>query len=110
MPQGRDQRRPPGGPRFWWVLLDVAVLLVGQGLSMRLTGSSSRRAVVATWLIFCYVVVSIYNGNLTASLTLPKPPPRAETVAQLDAATHRSFTHEVFGGRPHYLHCYFYHC
>lgn len=92
MPRGCDQRRLSGGQCFWWVLQDVAVLLVGQDLSERLTGSSSRRVVVATWLIFCYVVVSIYNGNLTASLTLPKPPPRAQTVAQLDAATDRSFT------------------
>lgn len=44
---------------------------------------------VATWLIFAYVVVSVYNGNLTATLTVPAYPPRPETLSELVAVTQR---------------------
>lgn len=106
MPNGCGQRRSSGGQRFWWVLQDVAVVLLGQELSRRLADSSSRRVVAAAWLIFCYVVVSVYIGNLTASLTLPKPSPRAETLAQMEAATDRFVRCWAFCRDPYTPQCY----
>lgn len=64
-------------------------LLVGQGLPKRLIGTSSGRLVIATWMVFTYVIVSAFNGNLTATLTVPTYPPRPETLAELVAVTDR---------------------
>lgn len=61
----------------------VAATLLAQALTVRLGKSYSSRALVAAWLIFAFVVGTVYRGNLTAAITLPKYPPRAETVEDL---------------------------
>ena len=65
------------------VFQDVTGMLLGQNLPRRLPRMSSSRLLVATWLVFAIVFASGYRGNLTASLTLPKYPPRPETLPQL---------------------------
>ncbi|XP_063886245.1 ionotropic receptor 93a-like [Scylla paramamosain] len=58
-------------------------MLLGQNLPRRLPTTSSSRILVGTWLMFALVIGLAYRGNLTASLTLPKYPPRPETLSQL---------------------------
>ncbi|KAK4314477.1 hypothetical protein Pmani_014182 [Petrolisthes manimaculis] len=62
---------------------DMTGMLLGQNLPRRLPTNASSRVLVATWLVFAFILGSAYRGNLTASLTLPKFPPRAETLQEL---------------------------
>nr|XP_045593539.1 glutamate receptor ionotropic, delta-1-like [Procambarus clarkii] len=57
--------------------------LLGQGTSKHLPTSNSTRLLLTTWLLFTLVVGTVYRGNLTAYLTMPKYPPRPETLDQL---------------------------
>ncbi|XP_071535583.1 ionotropic receptor 21a-like [Panulirus ornatus] len=57
--------------------------LLGQNLSKWLPRASSSRVLVASWLVFAFILGTVYRGNLTAALTLPKYPPRPETVEEL---------------------------
>ncbi|XP_069191343.1 ionotropic receptor 21a isoform X1 [Procambarus clarkii] len=68
---------------------DVVGLLVGQSLPPRLPKATSSRILLAVWLAFSIIFGTAYRGNLTAFLTLPKYPPRAETLQQLVAAADR---------------------
>ncbi|XP_076059359.1 ionotropic receptor 93a-like [Oratosquilla oratoria] len=61
----------------------VIATLLGQGLSDYLPTRSSYRTLLIFWLLFAFIVGTAYRGNLTASLTLPKYPPRVETLSQL---------------------------
>ncbi|XP_069951453.1 ionotropic receptor 21a-like [Cherax quadricarinatus] len=61
----------------------VLVALLGQGTKKQLPESSSSRLLLVTWLAFAFIVSNVYRGNLTAALTLPKYPPRPETLEQL---------------------------
>lgn len=65
------------------VFHDMNGMLLGQNLPPRLPTITSSRLLVATWLVFAVIFTSAYRGNLTASLTLPKYPPRPETLPQL---------------------------
>ncbi|KAK8396605.1 hypothetical protein O3P69_004944 [Scylla paramamosain] len=65
------------------VYLMVVATFLSQNLSKKLPHSNSSRSLVAAWLVFVLVVGTVYRGNLTAALTLPKYPPRTETVQQL---------------------------
>ncbi|XP_050713410.1 ionotropic receptor 93a-like [Eriocheir sinensis] len=67
----------------------MAGILLGQSLLHRLPSTSSSRVLVAAWLMFALILGTAYSGNLTASLTLPKYPPRPETLAQLVKAVDR---------------------
>ena len=58
-------------------------VLLGQSLPYRLTTAYSSRVLMAAWIIFAFIFGAAYRGNLTASLTLPKYPPRPETLPQL---------------------------
>ncbi|XP_066985103.1 ionotropic receptor 21a-like isoform X2 [Macrobrachium rosenbergii] len=65
----------------------VAEVIVGtllsQPLSKWLPMTASVRVLMTTWLVFAFIIGTVYRGNLTASLTLPKYPPRAETIGDL---------------------------
>lgn len=61
----------------------VAATLLAQNLSIKPPKSHASRALVAAWLLFALVLGTVYRGNLTAALTLPKYPPRPETVEDL---------------------------
>ncbi|MPC87349.1 hypothetical protein E2C01_082210 [Portunus trituberculatus] len=66
-------------------LVDEALrTLLGQNLSVGCRRMGSRaKLVLGAWLIFALVIGSAYRGNLTAFLTIPKYPPRPETLPQL---------------------------
>ncbi|XP_042203097.1 uncharacterized protein LOC121853186 [Homarus americanus] len=68
---------------------EVVGTLLGQGFTGRLSTSRSNPVLVAAWLVFAFIVATAYRCNLTASLTLPKYPPRPETVEQLVKAVDR---------------------
>ncbi|XP_076054382.1 ionotropic receptor 21a-like [Oratosquilla oratoria] len=64
--------------------VDIVIgTLLGQNLRRNLPTNSSYRFLLTFWLVFAFIVGTAYRGNLTASLTLPKYPPRAETLAEL---------------------------
>ncbi|XP_063614362.1 uncharacterized protein LOC134787515 [Penaeus indicus] len=63
--------------------LNLIGSLLGQSMASRRGESAGSRVFVASWLVFAFVVGTAYRGNLTAALTLPKYPPRVETLAQL---------------------------
>ncbi|XP_071527362.1 ionotropic receptor 93a-like [Panulirus ornatus] len=65
------------------VVQHMTGMLVGQNLPRRLPTTSSIRLLVAAWLVFAFIIGTVYRGNLTAHLTLPKYPPRPETVEEL---------------------------
>ncbi|XP_071526957.1 ionotropic receptor 21a-like [Panulirus ornatus] len=76
--QDTDSRLPTGT-----VTLEVMGILVGQNLPLSLPNTSSSRLLVAAWLVFAFIIGTVYRGNLTAHLTLPKYPPRPETIEEL---------------------------
>ncbi|KAK4324875.1 hypothetical protein Pmani_004525 [Petrolisthes manimaculis] len=65
------------------VMQDMTGMLLGQNLPSRLPVTTSSRILVAAWLVFALILGLAYRGNLTASLTIPKFPPRIESLAQL---------------------------
>lgn len=69
--------------RTWLVVKQVVGTLFDEAIPGELPRRSSTRVVLAAWLIFSFIVGTVYRSNLTASLTVPKYPPRAETLAQL---------------------------
>ncbi|XP_037782482.1 ionotropic receptor 93a-like [Penaeus monodon] len=64
-------------------VIEVVGILIGENLYKTLPSQNSRRVLLATWLVFAFVLGSAYTGNLTAALTLPKYPPRPETLREL---------------------------
>ncbi|KAK4320108.1 hypothetical protein Pmani_009014 [Petrolisthes manimaculis] len=72
------------------VIMEVLGSLLGQGLYGRLSTRRSNHMLVATWMIFGVVVGAGYRGSLIASLTLPRQPPRPETVEELVTAVERA--------------------
>lgn len=79
MKHGRDGENTEA----WLVVKQVVGSLLDEAIPGMLPRRSSTRVVLAAWLIFAFVVGTVYRGNLTASLTVPRYPPRAETLAQL---------------------------
>ncbi|KAK4327145.1 hypothetical protein Pmani_002374 [Petrolisthes manimaculis] len=71
-------------------------MLLGQNLPQCLPNTNSVRVLVAAWLVGALVLVSAYRGNLTANLTLPKYPPRPETIPELVNAVDR-ITMQAYG-------------
>ncbi|XP_071527501.1 ionotropic receptor 93a-like [Panulirus ornatus] len=87
----RVGQRRDGGSRLGAgsVVQDMAGMLLGQNLPRRLPNTSSSRLLVAAWLVFAFIIGTVYRGNLTAHLTLPKYPPRPETLQEMVAAADR---------------------
>ncbi|XP_042872735.1 uncharacterized protein LOC122253582 [Penaeus japonicus] len=67
----------------WGVTEIVLGSLLGQSIVQRSSGGSRYRVLMASWLIFAFIIATAYRGNLTAALTLPTYPPRPETIEQL---------------------------
>ncbi|XP_037782037.1 uncharacterized protein LOC119578541 [Penaeus monodon] len=65
------------------VTMEVLGTLLGQNFYKWLPRSALSRMLVASWLVFAFIVGTAYRGNLTAALTLPKYPPRPETIEEL---------------------------
>uniref|UniRef100_A0A0P4W7L5 Ionotropic glutamate receptor C-terminal domain-containing protein n=1 Tax=Scylla olivacea TaxID=85551 RepID=A0A0P4W7L5_SCYOL len=76
------------GPGAWLVMKQVLGTLLDEAIPGELPQRSTTRVVLTAWLIFSFVVGTVYRSNLTASLTIPKYPPRIETFSGLvDANT-----------------------
>ncbi|XP_063889393.1 uncharacterized protein LOC135116116 [Scylla paramamosain] len=76
------------GPGAWLVMKQVLGTLLDEAIPGELPQRSTTRVVLTAWLIFSFVVGTVYRSNLTASLTIPKYPPRIETLSGLvDANT-----------------------
>ncbi|XP_042872734.1 uncharacterized protein LOC122253581 [Penaeus japonicus] len=67
----------------WTVILEMVGSLLGQSTAERTGKRSGGRVMLASWLIFAFIITTAYRGNLTAALTLPKYPPRVETLPEL---------------------------
>ncbi|XP_063614361.1 uncharacterized protein LOC134787514 [Penaeus indicus] len=65
------------------VALEMVGSLLGQSIAERTGKRSGGRVMLASWLIFAFIITTAYRGNLTAALTLPKYPPRVETLPEL---------------------------
>ncbi|KAK7072393.1 hypothetical protein SK128_002424 [Halocaridina rubra] len=68
---------------FAEVLQEVVGIFLGQTSGNKFPNKTSVRILLCSWLLFSFIVVTVYKGNLTAYLTLPKYPPRAETLEEL---------------------------
>ncbi|KAK8393814.1 hypothetical protein O3P69_006851 [Scylla paramamosain] len=71
------------GPGAWLVMKQVLGTLLDEAIPGELPQRSNTRVVLTAWLIFSFVVGTVYRSNLTASLTIPKYPPRIETFSGL---------------------------
>lgn len=65
------------------VAMEMVGSLLGQSIAERTGKRNGSRAMLASWLIFAFIITTAYRGNLTAALTLPKYPPRVETLPEL---------------------------
>lgn len=68
---------------FGRVAQDMFGILLGQSLPQPVPNSNFLRSLVIGWVVSTFIVGTVYRGNLTAALTLPKYPPRPETFQQL---------------------------
>ncbi|XP_063871144.1 uncharacterized protein LOC135106256 isoform X3 [Scylla paramamosain] len=73
-------------PTTGQLVLDVIGSLLGQDLGGKFSPGVSGRMLAGAWLLFAFILGTAYRGNLTASLTAPKSPPRVETLEQLVAS------------------------
>ncbi|XP_063875886.1 uncharacterized protein LOC135108651 [Scylla paramamosain] len=71
------------GSGAWMVLKQVVGTLLDEAIPGELPRKNSTRVLLTVWLIFAFIVGTVYRSNLTASLTAPKYPPRPETLADL---------------------------
>ncbi|MPC69070.1 hypothetical protein E2C01_063284 [Portunus trituberculatus] len=70
-------------PETWLVVKQVVGTLLDEAIPGGLPRSTPTRMVLTAWLIFSFIVGTLYRSNLTAYLTAPKYPPRVETLADL---------------------------
>ncbi|KAK7082757.1 hypothetical protein SK128_001377 [Halocaridina rubra] len=66
----------------WVVVSEIFSPFLSQPSTNRQPNRDSLRIIIATWLIVSYVIGSLYRGNLTAFLTIPKYPSRIDTLKQ----------------------------
>ena len=69
--------------KVWPVIKQVVGTLLDETISGNLPQKNSTRVVLTAWMIFSFIVGTVYRSNLTAYLTVPKYPPRAETLKEL---------------------------
>ncbi|XP_071545446.1 ionotropic receptor 21a-like [Panulirus ornatus] len=82
--QGQDTHGSNRGSRgIGAISQEIFGTFLGQNLSKSPPTGSSSRVLVAAWLVFAFIIGTVYRGNLTAALTLPKYPPRPETLEEL---------------------------
>ncbi|XP_071533857.1 ionotropic receptor 21a-like [Panulirus ornatus] len=67
----------------------VVATFLNQNLTEKLPKTNTSRVLVTAWLVFAFIIGAAYQGNLTAALTLPKYPPRPETVEDFVNTFHR---------------------
>ncbi|XP_069982931.1 ionotropic receptor 21a-like [Penaeus vannamei] len=81
---------------FGRVAETVFGILMWQSVVLNAVRNNGTRVLVMAWMLFAFIVGTAYRGNLTAALTLPKYPPRVETLLQL-VSTFESVTMPPFG-------------
>ncbi|KAK7073922.1 hypothetical protein SK128_008435 [Halocaridina rubra] len=62
---------------------EVFASFFGQGLTMNLYTTFSSKVVVTVWLFFSLILVTVYKGNLIASLVTPRYPFRPDFFEEL---------------------------
>lgn len=67
----------------WEVMKQVFGTLLDEAIHGELPRKSSTRLVLTSWMIFAFIVGTVYRSNLTACLTVPTYPTRAENLADL---------------------------
>ncbi|XP_064107713.1 glutamate receptor ionotropic, delta-1-like [Macrobrachium nipponense] len=72
--------RPWSSP--WLVVQETIGTFLGQPPSPTVPNNDSFRILMAAWVLFTFLMGSAYRANLTAFLTLPKYPPRIETLKE----------------------------
>ncbi|XP_069960126.1 ionotropic receptor 21a-like [Cherax quadricarinatus] len=78
-----------GEMRVGNTVLVVVGALFGQPMQRGLPTSTTWRGLLAAWLVFTFIVTTAYRGNLIAFLSLPKYPPRPETLQHLVTVVNR---------------------
>ncbi|XP_063875820.1 uncharacterized protein LOC135108589 [Scylla paramamosain] len=76
--EGEDKNQGP-----WQVMKQVFGTLLDEAIHGELPQRSTTRLVLAAWMIFAFIVGTVYRSNLTACLTVPTYPRRAEDLADL---------------------------
>ncbi|MPC28831.1 hypothetical protein E2C01_022042 [Portunus trituberculatus] len=71
------------GHGAWQVMRQVFGTLLDEAIHGELPRKSSTRLVLTSWMIFSFIVGTVYRSNLTACLTVPTYPTRAENLADL---------------------------
>ncbi|XP_068210468.1 LOW QUALITY PROTEIN: ionotropic receptor 93a-like [Palaemon carinicauda] len=66
-----------------YMVIEIVGTLLGQALNPRLPTIASGRILLATWLLFSFIVGTAYRSNLMASLIAPRYPPRPEALEEL---------------------------
>ena len=67
----------------WLVTKHVLGTLLDEAIPGELPYRDPIRVALAAWLIFAFIVGTVYRSNLTACLTAPTYPNRAENLADL---------------------------
>lgn len=67
----------------WRVTEQVVGTLLDQGIHGELPRTVSTRVTLTAWMMFAFIVGSVYRSNLTACLTAPTYPSRAENFVDL---------------------------
>ncbi|XP_064102675.1 ionotropic receptor 93a-like [Macrobrachium nipponense] len=65
------------------IILEMTGTLLGQNFTSEPSTTNLARLLVGFWVVFAFIMGTAYRGNLTAFLTIPKYPPRAENLPQL---------------------------
>lgn len=86
VPDGTDGKREDtenSYRSFERAVLEIYGTLLDQNVTEQLLRSTSNRVLLVTWLVFSFIVGTVYRGNLIAALTIPKAPARPETVKEV---------------------------
>lgn len=67
----------------WVVTKQVVGTLLDEAIPGELPRRNPTRVALTAWLIFAFIVGTVYRSNLTAFLTVPTFPPRAENLDDL---------------------------
>ncbi|KAK8388255.1 hypothetical protein O3P69_020268 [Scylla paramamosain] len=73
------------GKRYetWLAVKLVIGTLLDEAIPGELPRKTPMRMLLTAWLIFTFIVGTVYRSNLTACLTIPTYPPRPETLVDL---------------------------
>ncbi|ROT65054.1 Variant Ionotropic Glutamate Receptor [Penaeus vannamei] len=76
-------------PGLCSIAQDLYKILLGQDLVQRFVRNLSTRLMISCWLAFSLIIGAAYRSNLTTYLTVPKEPPKIETIQELVGSVDR---------------------